>query len=167
MVQRNILIDGKELKYEGIMDARKLCAVIYHWFKERHYNLVEKLNFEQTFEEGKQMEVRLMPFKRYDDYTKSEIKVAMNFTQLKEVEVDLNGVKRKLWKGKVSIKFTATLITDAHNRWNEKPFLFFFRVLMDKFFLKNQISRAEGECQSDCESLIDEVKSFLNLYRWT
>src|SRR3989338_3993837 len=167
MVQRNILIDGKEVEYEGLMDARKLCSIVYHWFKEHHYNLVEAFNFEQIFEEGKQMEVKLAPFKRYDDYTKSEIKTTMVFSQLKEVDVDLNGVKRKLWKGKLMIKFTATLITDAHNRWNETPFLFFFRVLMDKFIIKSHVNRAEGECQSDCEALIDEVKSFLNLHRWS
>ena len=167
MVQRNILIDGQVIKYDGIMDAKKLCSVVYHWFKEHHYNLVEKWNFEQTFEEGKQMEVKLMPFKRYDDYTKSEIKATMVFSKLKEVEVELNGVKRKLWKGTVTISFRATLITDAHNRWNEKPFMFFFRVLMDKFILKGPVGQAEDHCKADCERLMDEVKSFLNLYRFT
>ena len=166
MADRNILMDGREIKYEGIMDVKKLGALIYRWFKEHHYNLVERINFEQTFEEGKQLEWKIAPFKRYDDYTKSEIKVSTALSGLKEVEVDLNGVKRKLWKGKASIKFTATLITDAFHRWNERPFVFFIRVLMDKFILKSPISEAEGKCRADCEALIDEIKSFLNLHRF-
>lgn len=166
MAERNILVDGKSVGYEGLMDVKKLGATINHWINEHGYVPVESSNLEQVFEGGKEISVDLSPFKKFGDYVKSEISISVSLRDLKEVEVEMNGVKRKLWKGKAKFSFTAILITDYEHRWNEKPAHFFFRTLIDKFILKSHVSHAEKQCIADTESLIDEIRSFLNMYRF-
>jgi hypothetical protein len=168
MAEIKTLIEGKELKYKGLIDIKQLYSTIDQWFNKHRYDKKEVKNYEFVDEDSKQIELELRPYKKITDYAKYEIRIEARFTNLKEVEVETkNKIKQKLWKGQVLMRFTAFFITDYENAWETKPFYYFVRTLVDKFVYRMYTSKMEDVLVSECNESFEEIRSFLNMHRYS
>ncbi|MFH1054102.1 MAG: hypothetical protein V1740_06810 [Candidatus Woesearchaeota archaeon] len=165
MAEREIIVDRNRLTYEGLFSVIDLYTMIDEFFEDKGYDKREKKNVERVKAEGKYIELELEPWKKLTDYAKSVIKVRILMSDIKEVEVEKEGVKVKLNQGKVQFVFDAYLETDYEHRWEMKPMFFFIRTLLDKFAFKNYTVSFKNEVKSDLSQLIIMIRSFLNLYR--
>lgn len=166
MAEKKILIESREIEYEGLFDLKDFFLEVDRWLREHGYDRFEKHNYEQVTESGKQVVIELEPWKTLSDYVKAELNIEMEFEDMKDVEVEHDGVTEELQKGHVTINFQARLITDYENKWESGPVLQFFRTIIDKFVHKTQTEEFENECVSDCKALEEEMKSYLNLFRY-
>ena len=166
MAEIKTLVDGKELSYQGLFSLRDLMKIIDKFFHERGYDKFETKNYEQVFEEGKEITIEIFPYRKVSDYAKYEIRIFMIFSHLKEVEIEKEGVKQKLLNGKADFSFDAYLVTDYEHKWDQAPTWYFFRTLSDKFFYKRHTYHWEQAVTKDCEDIQDQVKSFLNMFRY-
>ncbi|MBU0666382.1 MAG: hypothetical protein ABIC91_00485 [Nanoarchaeota archaeon] len=167
MAEIKTLVEGKLLKYEGLVNVKELYSVIDKWFEKHRYDKAERRNYEQVFKDCKLIEMELHPYKKISDYAKFEFKIDIVLSDLTEVEVERNNVKMKLWKGKVEIKFTAYFITDYEDSWETKPFYYFVRTLTDKFIYRSYNKKMEVHLIDECQEIFDEVRSFLNMSRYS
>ena len=78
-----------------------------------------------------------------------------------------NDVKVKLNSGKIQIVSDAYLETDYEHRWEGKPSFFFLRTIFDKYFFKPYTKGYQGNLLKDYNDLMGNIKSFLNLYRYS
>ncbi len=166
MAETKTLVWLKPLKYSGLFDISELYKVVDNWCKEHHYDKVERKNFEEVFEKGKQFVIELVPYKKITDYAKVEIRVYMEFTNCTEEVVERSGMKHKLFKGDAFFSFDCFLKTDYEGHWETKPVYYFFRTLVDKFIYKNYSNKQEAEAGNDAKDLQNEIKSFLNMQRF-
>lgn len=166
MAEKKIVFRDKSLSFQGIFDLKGLFRTITKWCDDHGYDMFENKNFEEVFEQDKKILTELLPYKKISDYYKFEIRIFMVCESLKEVDVELNGMKYRLLKGQVNIIFDATLITDYESRWEGSPFQFFFRTLVDKFVYKSHTREYEGELKKEVQMLEDEVKAYLNMFRF-
>ncbi|RME52864.1 hypothetical protein D6783_03565 [Candidatus Woesearchaeota archaeon] len=166
MAEVYTLIDGKEFSYEGIFNLQKLYKIIDTFFKEHHWNKNEIKNFEQVEPKGRQVVLEIMPWRTFSDYCKEEIRVFMIASELKDVDVTIDGVKRRLQQGKLFFSFDAYLHTDRKKQWEGRPLLYFFRIFVDKFVRKGYVDAAKSETIRRCNELQDVIKSYLNLHRY-
>src|SRR3989338_6822438 len=128
MAERETLIDNYRVIYEGLFSVGDLYSLIDEYFEEKGYDKREKKNIERVSKEGKFIEIELEPWKKITDYAMSSIRVRMQMHDVKEVEVEKDGVKIKLNQGKVNIVISAYMTTDYENKWEAKPMFFFFRA---------------------------------------
>ena len=165
MAERELLVENK-VGYEGLFSVKELYRLIDAFFREKGYDKREIKNSEKVTPEGKFIEVEMMPWKKVTDYAKNEIWMRIIIENLKEVEVEKNGVKVKLNQGSLKIVFYGYLTTDYENRWEQKPMFFFIRTLFDKFFLKQYVDDFKKNLLGDVNLIRNQVDGFLNLYRY-
>lgn len=165
MAEKRILIDNEVLTYQGLFDLRALMRIVDKFFHDRRYDKLETKNFEEVYEEGKQVTVEMRPYRKVSDYAKIQIRIYMVASNLKEVEIEKDGVKQKILRGKAQFSFDAYLITDYEHKWDGMPTYYFLRSMFDKFLYKRHTDEWEKTAIKDCRGVQDEIKSFLNMFR--
>lgn len=166
MTEYRNLTFGETFTYKGLIDVKGLYKLIDKWFSSHGYDKAEVWNFEEVYETGKQITLKLHPFKKISDYVKIEIRLLATLTKLKETTVEQDGVKFTLMKGQATIRFDTFVITDYEGHWATKPFYFFVKTLMDKFIYRSYTDRYEEVLIKDKDKIKRELKSFLNMTRF-
>lgn len=167
MTERNLVVDKMRLNYEGLFSVQELYKLIDTWFREKGYDKRERKNTEKVSPESKFIELWLEPWKKITDYAKNVISLRIIINDLKEVEVEKEGIKVKLNQGKIQMVFDAFFETDYEGRWEGKPVYYFLRTLFDKYFYKPYSMGYQNNLMDDVNHLHATIKSFLNLYRYT
>lgn|SRR5574342_50466 len=167
MAERNIVVDKERLDYQGVFDAKELFKVMQNWATDKGYWLIEKKHGETTKPEGKVVDMDFEPFKKYTDYAKSVIKIKAQFQDMKDVVVERDGKKVKLQEGKIVMIFDGILETDYEGRWEGKPLFFVLRNVFEKYVYTPFVSGFERGVKEDVMALKNNVKSYLNLSRFT
>ncbi|MBN2142652.1 hypothetical protein JW711_04955 [Candidatus Woesearchaeota archaeon] len=167
MAEKRIIFTDKSLRFEGLFDIKGLFRTMVKWFDDRSYDMFENKNYEEVYEKDKKITFELIPYKKITDYHKFVVRVFVVCESLKEVNLELKGVKHRLLKGDVNFTFDATLVTDYEGRWEGGPQYFFFRTLIDKFIYKSQTRNYEQELIKEVKELEEEIKAYLNMFRYT
>jgi hypothetical protein len=166
MAEYNILVMDRKIEYTGLFDLGGLVKLLDLWFKERGYDKRETRNFEEVYEDSRQVTIWMFPYKKVSDSVKFEIKLEMVFKKLVETEVEKEGKKVKLMKGTADIRMDAYMITDYEHKWDKTPLYFFMRIIFDRYVYRNYHSRAKNEFLGDFAKLEEEIKSYLNMFRY-
>jgi hypothetical protein len=166
MSEKKLVIDQMKLTYEGIFDLNGLYRLIDGWFYQKGYDKWERKNFEQVMPTGKDIEIELLPWKKTTDYFKNIIRIRMRYTNVKDVEIEKQGVKMRLNQGKVMMIFDGYLESDYEHRWHDKPLFFLIRTLFDKYVFKTYFTKFEKWLVNDVYDIHGRIQRFLNLYRY-
>jgi len=167
MAEREVVVDHARLSYEGLFSVPELYKLIDTWIRERGYDKLEKKNIEKIERDGKYIEIEILPWKKITDYAKNVLRLRIIMSNVKDVEIERDGKKIKLNQGKVKIVSDAYLETDYEHRWEGKPIFFFLRTVFDKYFFKPYTQSYRENVLKDYNDLIGQIKSFLNLYRYS
>jgi hypothetical protein len=166
MAEKKIVIEKQEMTYKGLLDIKKLFKEIDQWIREHGYDRYERKNEETVTKDGRQIYIELEPWKSISDYAKAELHVEIDIRDIHDVEVEHDGITEELQRGECHFTFQARLITDYENKWEGSPLYQFIRTIIDKFIHKTQTDTFENECADDCNALREEIKAFLNLFRY-
>ena len=109
MAEYNILVMDRMIEYTGLFDLPGLIKLLDRWFKERGYDKRETKNYEEVYEDHRQVTIEMLPYKKISDNVKFEMRLFMIFKNLQETEVEKDGKKVKLMKG------TAQIFMDAYH----------------------------------------------------
>ncbi len=165
MGEIEIIVDKLRLQFEGLFSVKDFYFMIDEFFEDRNYDRREIRHIERVAAEGKYIEFEWLPWKKYTDYVKSEIRIRAVLSDIKEVEIDKDGSKIKLNKGNIKIVLDGYLTTDYENRWESQPMFIFLRTLFDKYFYKPFTTGYQKNVESDVKELYNYMRKFFNLYR--
>lgn len=154
------------VNYKGLLNCKDLHALICSWLEEHSYTVTEVINQEQVLQNGKQIFIQLEPEKSVSDYGKIEMEIAISMSGLEKKTITHDGIKKHMDHGDVSVTIETFLITDYEGRWQNKPFYYFTKKIMERFFYKEYVEMYKEEVNRDKQLLMKEIKSFLNLYRF-
>jgi sulfur relay (sulfurtransferase) DsrC/TusE family protein len=166
MTERQIIADNIRLNYTGIFDPKGIMQVIKDWAFDKGYVVAETSHTESLTDEGKFAEIKLEPFKKLTDYSKSVIKIIITIENSKDTVIEKDKKKIKLYDGTIRFLFDALLDTDYEARWEGKPIFYFIRTVFEKYIYSPFISNAEKQIKADLEYLKTNIKSYLNLYKF-
>ena len=166
MAERRIIIDNLMLQYEGLFEMRELYMMIDKWLRQKGYDKFEKRNYEHVLKEGKFIEMELEPWKKITDYIKIVINMYVHAFNVKEVIVKKDNLDVKMNQGLIKIRFIGYLVTDYEHKWEGKPVFYFLRAVIDKYVYRVSADKYEGAVAEDVKHLYQNVKAFLNLYRY-
>jgi hypothetical protein len=165
MAEKNLIVEGLELKYRGMFEAELLLKTVDKYFEERGYIKFEKRRHETTHESGRDLTIELRPYKNITDYEQYTINLMIYLTNVKDVEVVKHNRKAKLQEGEVRMLFDAWVITEYEGRWVQKPWHYLARMLFKRFIHPLDFGKHEGAVSSDCHYVYNNIKSYLNLYK--
>jgi hypothetical protein len=163
MAVKDLLIKEK-VEYSGLFNFSGLYKFMHGWLtNEQGYGVVEDKYNEKVTGPAKDIGIEWTASKGMGDYFKVELKIDIRANGLTDVEVEIDGVKKKMQKGNVSIDMKGALIKDPGSKWESKPLDKFLRGWYDKFIIPQQTDGMEGKARGDVKGLKEEVKSFLEL----
>lgn len=165
MVERRRAIQ-KSVKYEGVFDSKELFRLITDWELSKGFDLDEK-KVEEYFRNGKKTVnwVSEAPNK-ITDYVNTLMSVFVGYTDLKDKTIEVNGKRRNLKEGKVSINITGWIETDYEKKWEGSAWKWFIRMLAEKFLLRERIEEGESEIKRQVNELYDLISKFFNIHKY-
>lgn len=166
MAEIKTLIDGKSLSYEGVFNLKELYRLIDKWFKDHGYDKQEIKNWEDVSQNEKQIILEIIPYKKVSDYARLDIRIFMIFSKLTELDLDKDGMKFKMNKGRAEFYFDAYVVTDYENKWETRPTFYFVKNVFDKWVYRIYTSSYDGEVIRDCTEVENEIRSYLNMNRF-
>jgi hypothetical protein len=169
--QRTYLVERQRMHYEGMFVIRDLYKTIDEYYEEKDYNKREILNAEIVKDNGERfIEIIFEPWRKISDYAKSVIKTRMLLENVKEVEIEKDGLKRVVNQGKIQFVFDVYAETDypewendGMGMWGKSSPHTFIRILFDRYFFKNYTKYIYAECMNDHKLLLFHIRTYLNM----
>lgn len=157
---------SKGFKFEGIFNYEEFFRIMDVWMRDKFWDKFEKRNEEFLKPDGtKQIEIEFTPWKKYTDYYKATLKIEMMVTDLKEVEIEQDGKKKKMHKGKIEWKISGYLVVDYEHRWNREVW-YFIRDVFDKFVNRRITKKYYDLLIDDCNELYNTLTAYLNMHAY-
>ena len=166
MAEKKLVIDQLKLTYEGLFDLNAFYRLVDSWFYEKQYDKHELRNYEQVLPTGKDVELELLPWKKTTTYFKNIIRMRIKFLNVKDVEIEKEGVKLNINQGTIRMIIDGYLESDYEGWWEDRPMFYFIRTLFDKYIYKSQFDKYQGWLIHDIQDLHSRIQKFLNLYKY-
>jgi len=163
MVEKDQIIKEK-LDHSGIFDFSELYGFMHTWLKDNLYGVNEERYSEKVSGTGRDISFEWKATKLITDYFKIEHTIRVEVTGLTEVEVEIDGKRKKMNKGKIAMEIKGVSIKDPANTWDEtKPFYKFLREAYDKYIIPARVKGIADKIENDVRAFKDEVKAYLEL----
>jgi hypothetical protein len=163
MVEKDQILKEK-LDHTGIFNFSELYAFMHTWLKNELYGVNEEKYGEKVSGNARDITFEWKAKKKLSDYFWIEHTIKIDITGLTDVEVEIDGKKKKMNKGKIAMEIKGVLIKDPKNTWDEtKPFYKFLREAYDKYIIPKRVDAMEIKVETDVRAFKDEVKAYLEL----
>jgi hypothetical protein len=166
MVNVTTLLSDERIQYDGLFDLNELYKHAYNWFNWRKFDIAEKKYSEKAKATGKEVTIEWDVTKSIDEYSGFEIKVKWELKGVQDVDVKKDSGTAKMQKGEVNVWISANLKTDRQDYWTQNVMQSFLRSFYDKYLYRSTFERLKGELWKTGWDFFNEMKSFLNLYRY-
>ena len=163
MVEK-IQVLKEKLDHSGIFNFSELYSFMHRWFKDELYGVNEEKYGEKVSGNARDISFEWRTIKRISDYFKIEHIIKVEVIGLTDVEVEIDGKKKKMNKGRIAMEIKGIMVKDAKNQWDESnPVYKFLREVYDKYIIPNRIEGMENKIELDTRAFKDEVKAYLEL----
>lgn len=157
------LILKEKLDYTGLFDFASMYSFAYGWFKYEEYIVVEEEYTEKIAGSTKEMVIKWKAMKSLSDYFKIEYAIKFELKNVTEVEVEIDKVKKKMQKGKVTIEIKGNLVKDPDSAWAGNPFNTFLREAYDKYIIPGRVEGMQIKLVGDLRAFKDSMKEFFEI----
>jgi hypothetical protein len=156
----------KSFSFEGLFVYKDFFRVLDVWLRDKFYDKFEKRNEEFVRPDGtKNVDVELTPWKKTTDYFKLSMKVEVLVSNMRDVEIEQNGKKVRLQKGKLDVKIGGYVTSDYEGRWDEGAW-YFIREVFDQFVYRRISKKYYDMAIDDVTDLHNTLTSYLNIYQY-
>lgn len=163
MADKDQLVKEK-VEHTGVFDFKNFYTYAHSWLRDKEdYGVVEEKYSEKVSGDAREITIEWKATKKMSDYFKVEIGVKIEVKDLKDVEVEIDGKKSKMNKGKVSVEIKGTLVKDPDSKWDTTPTNRFFRDIYNRYIIPGRIDAMQGKVVGDVISFKEELKAFLEL----
>ena len=162
------LLSNEKMIFEGIFDLKELYKHVHDWLEWRGYDLEEKEFSHKVKAGGIDYAIQWIATREIDEYSQFEIQIKYEAFALNKVEVQKNGAKITMDKGEVDIYVSASVVLDWQGRWEEKAiYLKFLKAFYEKYLYYGTIVELKGRLWNEGWELYNEIKSYLNLFKFS
>ncbi len=163
--EKELVINGRELKYSGIFRADELFATINRALEAKGYHKREKKTEELVMEEGRQTHIELRPYKKKTNYGILILKIRLTLSNVVEELQEQEGLTQRFDKGDILMIFDAWVYTDYEHRWGMKPAVYFLKGLFNKFVYRWPLEGSfQSEVSSDTAYMYSQIRKLLRSY---
>jgi len=160
------VLADERIQYDGYFDLAEIYKHAYNWLTWRKFEVAEKKYTEKVKAAGKEMQMLWEATKSLDEYSRYEFKLRWELFAVRDEEVKKGNAVVKMQKGEINIYVTLNLVTDRQDYWAQNAFYSFMRAFYDRYLYRSSIARLKVEGWKLGWEYFNELKSFLNLYRY-
>ena len=165
MSERDTIVGGSEVKYNGVFDMPLLYRRINEWLLRARFAPFKEVKYvERVKPFGKIIDFTWKTSKKdLDEYVLLEMEIKFLLVGLTEVEVDSQNGKLKLNKADLQITFSSWMMRNNKKDWDDKSL---FKRIYERYIIRDVLERLKISLYKDTETIVDETKNFLALYRF-
>ncbi len=157
------LVTKKSCSYNGIIDLNNMKKVIKDWCRSNNCKIDNSRTEERIHEDKKEILFETTIRREVADWMNVVLLLGIDFRNMQIVEVEIDGVKKEMWKVDASVGIKSIIESDSEEKWVGQPVLLFARHLIDKFIAKSEPAKAEKNAKRLAGSLLDEIRAYMNL----
>ena len=162
MAEKDLIVKEK-LEHSGIFDFPTLYSFAHSWLKEGGYGVNEDRYSEKVGGGKRDIIIEWKATKNISDYFREEYKIKFEIKELTNVEVEIDGEKKKTNQGKVEVEISGTLVKDKESKWETSPFNKFLRDVYNKFIIPARVNDRAESVGNTARTFLEKIKSFLEL----
>lgn len=156
-------ISKEQFTHDGLMDFRGFYSFAHRWLREEEYGVSEDKYSEKVSGNSKDITAEWKAVRKLSDYFKIEVKIEIRVWGLTDVEVTIDGQKKKMNKGRMEVKITGVLVKDWDSKWETSTFSRFMRDVYNKYIIPARVDAMEDKVRGEMIRLKEEIKGFLEL----
>ncbi len=151
-------------RYKGIIDFFGLVTEVKKWYYTKAFELHEKkVKHKQGF--GFEAEYEYTGFRRETEYWRRWIDLHLHIYDGIPVEVEINGVKKKAFKGRIFGMITAKVEMDYTERFSKNSFTRRLRKFLNMKVIYEDIDEFwTGTTHNVQHDLLNTIKTFLKTH---
>ncbi|MDO8564231.1 MAG: hypothetical protein Q7R87_04435 [Nanoarchaeota archaeon] len=161
MAEKDILIREKA-EYTGVFDYSEAYSYFFEWFKDDKYLVVEEKHNEKIKPDGKEIIIEWKARRELTDYFLLQIDVKFEVKRMVDVEVEIEGKKKKMNKGFFKVELKGILVRDPKSIWETTPLYKFLRDVYNKYIIAGRVDQMEDRVKEDTIAFKEAFKSFLD-----
>lgn len=128
------------IKKDGIFDMDSIYSFLYSWYGDKGYLANENLyKHKPGFVRGNEIEIETKGFKKTTPYVRYWIEIKFHLWDAEDIEVLVEGKKKKLTKARMRIQFKMWMDLDWENRWEKSKAQEALREFYHKYIIKRKI----------------------------
>ncbi|MEK6908758.1 MAG: hypothetical protein AABX23_01765 [Nanoarchaeota archaeon] len=163
MAEKDVILKEK-IKYSGYGKFSDIYSYAHDWMKQEGFGIVEEQYTEKVKGSSKDVEVVWKASKQVTDYFKMEIDLKWRILGMEDVEVEIDGKKKKMNKFmELGIELKGSLIKDYKNEWNKSATTKFFKEIYNKFVIPSRTDQMKDGVEKVVQDFKEEMKALLEL----
>ncbi|MBX4196067.1 hypothetical protein KW805_00575 [Candidatus Pacearchaeota archaeon] len=163
MAEKELILKEK-VENSGLFDFAALYGFAHSWLKDQeNYGVVEEKYSEKVSGNSRDIDIEWKATKGLSDYFRVELSVKYEVRGLTDVEVEMEGSKKKMNRGKVSVEIKGTLIRDPDSKWENSPINKLMRDIYNKYIIPSRVKDMKDIVRGDVMGFKDNLKAFLDL----
>jgi len=155
----------------GLFDFAGLYRYMHWWLKvKEYYGVTETKYGEKLNAKGdKDVDIIWRATKSSDyigetsDYFRIEHIIKFEIRGMTDTEVEIDGVKKKLQKGRIWIELKSWLVKDYGSKWDRTPFMRWLRYAYNEYVIPGRVEYYEDKTADDCRDFKEDIKQFLDM----
>lgn len=164
-MEKEIYVDKLTLTYSGYFIYMEFMDMVNKWCDEHGYYREVLSSSEKVTEKGTNKSTGLQLQKRTSHAHLSVLNVDINFSNMSDVEKEIDGKMKNMNKGDAEIIFHGYLMSSTKARWETKGYIYFIRMTIDKFIYKLDRPKYRGIVVADAKDLAGIMRGCLELYK--
>jgi hypothetical protein len=152
------------LEHRGIFNLSDLYTYAHNWLRDENYGVTEDKYNEKILGNGsKDIDIEWTTWKKWSDYIAIELKIKFEIRGASEVEVEIDGVKQKAYKGNIRVETKGNLVRDPESKYDTSPWWRTVRDIYNKFIIPAKIDAMQDKVREEVFKFKDNIKAFLDL----
>ena len=159
--EKDLVINNRELKYNGIFKLDDVFRAINKVLEEKGYVKREKISEELVAESGRKLYFELRPYLDATNYVTILIKIKITIDNMTDKVIE--GIKYQ--NGNLLIAFDAWYMTDSQSRWVLKPWVFFLKGMINKYIYAWPLEAGfKNKVAGDTAAIYGQLKALFKSY---
>ena len=163
MVEKDVIVK-EEFRYNGIAIWKDVYEHAHTWLKGEDYVIHEEKYEEIHRGDTKEARIKWVATKKITDYFRSYIEVNWQLLNMTDVEVEINGKKKKMNKfSELKLNIKGVLERDYEGKWEPSRFYKFLKEMYQKYIIPERIDQMEDKVRDLVQDFKEEMKGYLQL----
>ena len=151
------------VKFRGLMDVDGLYKVMYNWFDARKFEWHEPNIKDKHPTQGDEQEIKIMAYRNDTDFFRVVYNIFIHTWDLTPVQVNKDGKKKLLEKGRIKISIGVAFEYDYENKWEGTRMHTTLRDFYIKYIMLRKIQVYADKIEYEAHNLQETIKQWLDM----
>jgi hypothetical protein len=164
-------VSKERVEQIGLFDFAGLYRYMHWWLKiKEYYGVTEEKYGERINAKGdKDVDIIWNASKTSDyiggdsTYFRMEQIIKFEIRGMTDVEVEIDGVKKKMQKGRIWIEIKGWVSKDYASKWDRTPFYRWLRYVYNEYIVPGRVEYHVDKVTNDTRDFKEDIKQFLDM----